>query len=64
MSIEVIIEQIEAKVGTLSGAGLDLSEEYEAIRDAFAKAKAPKVSVTTKPATKATGGTNVAKKGK
>ena len=48
MSVEAVIEEIEAKISTLSGLPPDLSEQYDKLRAEFAK----KQKVSTEPKAK------------
>ena len=52
MSVEAVIEEIEAKISTLSGLPPDLSEQYDKLRAEFAKKQ--KVSVSTESGTAST----------
>lgn len=52
MSVEAIISEIEEKLGKLSGLPPDLSEQYDKLRDEFAKKQKPATKAAAKPAAK------------
>lgn len=48
MSVEAVIEKIEAKISSLSGLPPDLSAEYDELREEFAKASKKKAEPKAK----------------